>query len=364
MGEKYILNRSEKFQFCIERPMPFCKNKFFCLQGWIEGEHLFKLETFWKLKKEDHAGFKIWLEIFGYQINFEVYDTRHWNYVEDRFYYYDEPELGWFSHKYRTEHYFAEIRQFIAAHPEIDKGYYRRRLIEYRLDQQTDTCTGLVILNGNSKASKLATKIYREIEQPNNSGKIRQDGWQTFTKKESRDMSVKFSEEKQIASFLYDCHAGDDEEDDDGVNYFYGWELEETLRKKLLKNGGMIILPSEQMHKKDKDRQIGKIVSYLKDKAKTVNKSLCCKNYITAILNKKYEIKCFNLGHYFYDYYMNMQKSKKYDKNSLCIEIFNAGQKTIRKIAEELCDILNLPEILLKDYHTGEIMRFEREQTS
>ena len=120
----------------------------------------------------------------------------------------------------------------------------------------------------------------------------------------------------------------------------------------------MIILPSENLHKKDKDKQIRKIISYLKNKAITINKSLRNKNFLTEIIRKKYEIKCFNLGHYFSGFYCDIQSRKIYDKNSLCIEIFNAEQKTLLKIAEELCDILNLPEILLKDYHTGEIMRF------
>jgi hypothetical protein len=42
--------------------------------------------------KEDHAGFEFVFGIFGYGINFRIYDTRHWNFILERWesYEYDE----------------------------------------------------------------------------------------------------------------------------------------------------------------------------------------------------------------------------------------------------------------------------------
>jgi len=40
--------------------------------------------------KGDHAGLDLVLGLFGYAIHFRIYDTRHWNYDENRWYVYDE----------------------------------------------------------------------------------------------------------------------------------------------------------------------------------------------------------------------------------------------------------------------------------
>lgn len=38
------------------------------------------------LKGHDHAGFYFYLSSFGYKIEFNIYDTRHWNYDARRWY--------------------------------------------------------------------------------------------------------------------------------------------------------------------------------------------------------------------------------------------------------------------------------------
>ena len=43
--------------------------------------------------KTDHAGLDIWLEILGVYFEFKVYDSRHWNYVDKRYYFDGEEEL-------------------------------------------------------------------------------------------------------------------------------------------------------------------------------------------------------------------------------------------------------------------------------
>jgi hypothetical protein len=37
----------------------------------------------------DHAGLELWLGLFGYSVNFLIYDNRHWNYDEQRWETYD-----------------------------------------------------------------------------------------------------------------------------------------------------------------------------------------------------------------------------------------------------------------------------------
>jgi hypothetical protein len=36
--------------------------------------------------KGDHAGLKTMFGLFGFNLEFSVYDTRHWNYEKNRFY--------------------------------------------------------------------------------------------------------------------------------------------------------------------------------------------------------------------------------------------------------------------------------------
>jgi hypothetical protein len=45
--------------------------------------------------KEDHSGFEFVFGVFGYGINFRIYDTRHWNFILERWesYEYDETLL-------------------------------------------------------------------------------------------------------------------------------------------------------------------------------------------------------------------------------------------------------------------------------
>ena len=39
---------------------------------------------------QDHAGFFLSVALLGYDIIFNIYDNRHWNYEEKRWYIYDE----------------------------------------------------------------------------------------------------------------------------------------------------------------------------------------------------------------------------------------------------------------------------------
>jgi hypothetical protein len=37
-------------------------------------------------KRADHAGFEILFALFNFNFSFNIYDGRHWNYDEDRYY--------------------------------------------------------------------------------------------------------------------------------------------------------------------------------------------------------------------------------------------------------------------------------------
>lgn len=42
--------------------------------------------------RQDHAGIRLGLGLFGYTVSGHIYDTRHWNYNEDRWYVYEDGE--------------------------------------------------------------------------------------------------------------------------------------------------------------------------------------------------------------------------------------------------------------------------------
>lgn len=42
--------------------------------------------------RQDHAGIELWLGLFGFSINMQIYDNRHWNHQEGRWMFYTEEE--------------------------------------------------------------------------------------------------------------------------------------------------------------------------------------------------------------------------------------------------------------------------------
>lgn len=57
-----------------------------------EWSSIFESILRWNLKG-DHAGLKIYFEILKFMFSWQVYyDSRHWNYEMNRFYYEGEPE--------------------------------------------------------------------------------------------------------------------------------------------------------------------------------------------------------------------------------------------------------------------------------
>lgn len=72
-------------------PTPF-KNKYWEAE-FIKDDELFRIEFEWSIR-QDHAGVKLELGLLGYKGSFAVYDCRHWNDEEGRWYRYGE-NLGW-----------------------------------------------------------------------------------------------------------------------------------------------------------------------------------------------------------------------------------------------------------------------------
>lgn len=50
--------------------------------------------SFQATHNQDHAGINLELGLFGFNVDFNIYDTRHWNYDKNRWYEYNE-EQGW-----------------------------------------------------------------------------------------------------------------------------------------------------------------------------------------------------------------------------------------------------------------------------
>lgn len=77
--------------FNITNPLTDRFNNLYCRSGKLPVKH-----KFWEIQilksdnivsfdlqittRQDHAGIKFWLGLFGYSINFNLYDSRHWDY--------------------------------------------------------------------------------------------------------------------------------------------------------------------------------------------------------------------------------------------------------------------------------------------
>jgi hypothetical protein len=55
------------------------KNKFFEIQFINDNENLLNFQFKWT-RRYDHAGVKLELGLFGYELVVQLYDSRHWDY--------------------------------------------------------------------------------------------------------------------------------------------------------------------------------------------------------------------------------------------------------------------------------------------
>ena len=63
------------------------KNKFWEFESlnYADPSVFFSFGVRWDFKG-DHCGFNIYLEIYRFFIDFKIYDCRHWDYKENRFF--------------------------------------------------------------------------------------------------------------------------------------------------------------------------------------------------------------------------------------------------------------------------------------
>lgn len=106
--------------FCLEHSI-FQTKKSYCIQlsKWEGFRTGF---TFCKTACQDHPTIEIDVYFLGFVLYLYVYDSRHWNYNENRFYYDDEPEFWGGSKKAFNK----KLKKFVKKFPFLEKGYYER----------------------------------------------------------------------------------------------------------------------------------------------------------------------------------------------------------------------------------------------
>jgi hypothetical protein len=80
---------SQQFKniWCRVYNTPF-KNKFIELECYKDSS-LLSCNFNWTIR-QSHAGLDVDVGLLGYCAHFNFYDSRHWNYAEDRYYTYDD----------------------------------------------------------------------------------------------------------------------------------------------------------------------------------------------------------------------------------------------------------------------------------
>jgi hypothetical protein len=87
-------------QFSIDTPFEYFKNlggvsgRLGKYKAWELGHTyyagcLLDIETKFSIR-QDHAGFSVGIGLFGYGINFHIYDTRHWDYETNKWVVYEQ----------------------------------------------------------------------------------------------------------------------------------------------------------------------------------------------------------------------------------------------------------------------------------
>lgn len=89
------------------------------------GCEAFDVSYSWR-RRQDHAGISLEITLLGVLCAISIYDYRHWNEVENRFYLEDEPELACIgSNGYTEEEYFDALKRCAQKHC-LDEDYLPR----------------------------------------------------------------------------------------------------------------------------------------------------------------------------------------------------------------------------------------------
>lgn len=89
-------------------------------------------------RRQDHAGISLEITLLGVLCAISIYDYRHWNEVENRFYLEDEPELACIGvNGYAEEQYFDALKKCAQKHC-LDENYLPRceaAFVEYQIER-------------------------------------------------------------------------------------------------------------------------------------------------------------------------------------------------------------------------------------
>lgn len=101
------------------------------------GCEAFDVSYSWR-RRQDHAGISLEITLLGVLCAISIYDYRHWNEVENRFYLEDEPELACIGvNGYAEEQYFDALKKCAQKHC-LDENYLPRceaAFVEYQIER-------------------------------------------------------------------------------------------------------------------------------------------------------------------------------------------------------------------------------------
>lgn len=119
---KYI----EKIDWCkVWHRFLGLKHKALEMQVAYFGTDFFDINCSWR-RRQDHAGISFEITLLGVLFALCLYDYRHWNEVENRFYLEDEPELACIGVNGYTEgQYFDALKKCAQKH-QLDEDYLPR----------------------------------------------------------------------------------------------------------------------------------------------------------------------------------------------------------------------------------------------
>lgn len=131
---KYI----EKIDWCkVWHRFLGLKHKALEMQVAYFGTDFFDINCSWR-RRQDHAGLSLEITLLGVLCAISIYDYRHWNEVENRFYLEDEPELACIGvNGYAEEQYFDALKKCAQKHC-LDENYLPRceaAFVEYQIER-------------------------------------------------------------------------------------------------------------------------------------------------------------------------------------------------------------------------------------
>ena len=134
----FMWNYIEKIDWCkVYHHFLGMKHKALEIQVTYFGTDSFDISYSWR-RRQDHAGISLEITFLGVLCAISLYDYRHWNEVENRFYLEDEPELACIGFNgYAEEQYFEALKKCAQKH-QLDEDYLPRceaAFVEYQIEK-------------------------------------------------------------------------------------------------------------------------------------------------------------------------------------------------------------------------------------